>query len=191
MCILFYQSLCGQFIFISSASAYDKPPKRLPIDESAPLHPFWRYSRDKIFAGLYMEAFRARHHTTIRAPLTLPTGNGHLGLRPRQHRSARPQGKPLIVQRRNELWTVTHGGLRLWFRWALWCARRSAAFHISRATLWNEILNAKCAAAGRRQNPRDTVGRALSSTGFGRGLWETKPPLFDQSKLKRFVLEVL
>jgi nucleoside-diphosphate-sugar epimerase len=38
----------GQYIFISSASAYQKPPRSLPITESTPLHnPFWQYSRDK------------------------------------------------------------------------------------------------------------------------------------------------
>lgn len=39
----------GQFVFISSASAYQKPPAALPITESTPLHnPYWQYSRDKI-----------------------------------------------------------------------------------------------------------------------------------------------
>lgn len=39
----------GQYIFISSASAYQKPPRSLPITESTPLHnPYWQYSRDKI-----------------------------------------------------------------------------------------------------------------------------------------------
>jgi len=39
----------GQYVFISSASAYQKPPARLPIRESTPLrNPFWQYSRDKI-----------------------------------------------------------------------------------------------------------------------------------------------
>ncbi len=39
----------GQYVFISSASAYQKPPRRAPVTESTPLHnPFWRYSRDKI-----------------------------------------------------------------------------------------------------------------------------------------------
>ncbi|MDX6202308.1 MAG: hypothetical protein QOJ83_1808, partial [Frankiales bacterium] len=39
----------GQYVFISSASAYQKPPARLPILESTPLrNPFWQYSRDKI-----------------------------------------------------------------------------------------------------------------------------------------------
>ena len=39
----------GQYVFISSASAYQTPPARLPITESTPLrNPFWQYSRDKI-----------------------------------------------------------------------------------------------------------------------------------------------
>lgn len=39
----------GQFVFISSASAYQKPPRRLPLTESTPLrNPYLQYSRDKI-----------------------------------------------------------------------------------------------------------------------------------------------
>jgi nucleoside-diphosphate-sugar epimerase len=38
-----------QFIFISSASAYQKPPKNYIITEETPLeNPYWQYSRDKI-----------------------------------------------------------------------------------------------------------------------------------------------
>ena len=38
-----------QFIFISSASAYQTPVTSLPITEKTPLdNPFWQYSRDKI-----------------------------------------------------------------------------------------------------------------------------------------------
>ncbi len=39
----------GQYVFISSASAYHKPPRRVPVTESTPLHnPYWRYSQNKI-----------------------------------------------------------------------------------------------------------------------------------------------
>ena len=39
----------GQYVFISSASAYQTPPSRLPVVESTPLrNPYWAYSRDKI-----------------------------------------------------------------------------------------------------------------------------------------------
>ena len=44
-----FRGRTGQYVFISSASAYQTPPARLPITESTPLrNPFWRYSRDKI-----------------------------------------------------------------------------------------------------------------------------------------------
>jgi nucleoside-diphosphate-sugar epimerase len=49
-----------QYVFISSASAYQKPPARLPILESTPLrNPFWQYSRDKIACeDLLVKAYR-------------------------------------------------------------------------------------------------------------------------------------
>ena len=44
-----FRNRIGQYICISSASAYQKPPSDLPITESTPLHnPFWAYSRAKI-----------------------------------------------------------------------------------------------------------------------------------------------
>ncbi|MEJ2757692.1 MAG: NAD-dependent epimerase/dehydratase family protein, partial [Anaerolineales bacterium] len=44
-----FRGKVGQYIFISSASAYQKPPRSLPITESTPLeNPFWEYSRNKI-----------------------------------------------------------------------------------------------------------------------------------------------
>jgi nucleoside-diphosphate-sugar epimerase len=39
----------GQFVFLSSASAYQKPPQHYLITEETPLeNPYWPYSRDKI-----------------------------------------------------------------------------------------------------------------------------------------------
>jgi nucleoside-diphosphate-sugar epimerase len=44
-----FRGRTGQYVFISSASAYQTPPARLPVVESSPLrNPFWQYSRDKI-----------------------------------------------------------------------------------------------------------------------------------------------
>lgn len=50
----------GQFVFISSASAYQKPPAHYLITEETPLeNPYWEYSRDKIACeNLLMEAYR-------------------------------------------------------------------------------------------------------------------------------------
>src|SRR3954467_893445 len=44
-----FRGRTGQYVFISSASAYQTPPARLPITESTPLrNPFWEYARAKI-----------------------------------------------------------------------------------------------------------------------------------------------
>jgi nucleoside-diphosphate-sugar epimerase len=50
----------GQYVFISSASAYQTPPARVPVTESTPLrNPFSQYSRDKIACeNLLVEAYR-------------------------------------------------------------------------------------------------------------------------------------
>lgn len=44
-----FRGKIAQFVFISSASAYQKPPARYIITEETPLeNPFWEYSRNKI-----------------------------------------------------------------------------------------------------------------------------------------------
>jgi len=50
----------NQFIFISSASAYQKPPQHYIITEETPLeNPFWEYSRNKIACeDRLMQAYR-------------------------------------------------------------------------------------------------------------------------------------
>jgi nucleoside-diphosphate-sugar epimerase len=58
----------GQYVFISTAAAYDKPNARLPITEDAPLaNPFWEYARVKIACE---EALR-RAHEQKRVPVTI------------------------------------------------------------------------------------------------------------------------
>lgn len=43
-----FTGIAKQYVFISSASAYEKPVSKLPITEETPLiNPFWQYSRDK------------------------------------------------------------------------------------------------------------------------------------------------
>src|SRR5882724_7146669 len=44
-----FKGRTNQFVFISSASAYQTPPSILPVTESTVLqNPFWGYSRNKI-----------------------------------------------------------------------------------------------------------------------------------------------
>ncbi|MGN6742680.1 MAG: NAD-dependent epimerase/dehydratase family protein, partial [Amnibacterium sp.] len=57
----------GQYVFISSASAYQKPPASVPVTESTPLkNPFWQYSRDKIACeDLLVTAYRDRDFPAV------------------------------------------------------------------------------------------------------------------------------
>ncbi len=64
----------GQFVFISSASAYQKPPSHYRITEETPLeNPFWNYSRNKIACeDLLMHAYQQQGFpvTIVRPSLT-------------------------------------------------------------------------------------------------------------------------
>ncbi|MDR3120408.1 MAG: SDR family oxidoreductase [Clostridiales bacterium] len=55
-----FSGAAGQYIFISSASVYQKPAAYYLITESTPLsNPYWQYARDKIACELtLMEAYR-------------------------------------------------------------------------------------------------------------------------------------
>jgi nucleoside-diphosphate-sugar epimerase len=72
--ISLFQGKVKQFMFISSASAYQKPPQNYLITEKTPLeNPFWQYSRDKIACEEHlMRAFRQDGFpvTIIRPSLT-------------------------------------------------------------------------------------------------------------------------
>ena len=102
----------GQYVFISSASAYQKPPARLPILESTPLrNPFWQYSRDKIACeDLLVKAYREDDfpvtiirpsHTYDRTSIALTGGWTDIA----RMRAA----KPVVVHGDGtSLWTLTH-----------------------------------------------------------------------------------
>ncbi|PFG29921.1 NAD-dependent epimerase/dehydratase family protein [Paramicrobacterium agarici] len=102
----------SQYVFLSSASAYQKPVAALPITESTPLrNPFWQYSRDKI-AGedLLTAAYRETGFpfTTVRPSHTYDGGNMPLigGWTPLNRMLA---GKPVVVHGDGTTWwTLTH-----------------------------------------------------------------------------------
>lgn len=107
-----FEGRTGQYVFISSASAYEKPPRRLPVTESTPLrNPFWKYSRDKIACeDVLVAAHRERGlpATIVRPSHTyderlLPTLGGWTDI------ARMRAGKPVIVHGDGtSLWTITH-----------------------------------------------------------------------------------
>ncbi|OHD18881.1 MAG: NAD-dependent dehydratase [Spirochaetes bacterium GWB1_59_5] len=105
----------GQYVFISSASVYEKPPRSHVIDERTPLsNPFWPYARDKIACEhLFMGAFHGQGFpvTIVRPSHTY----GHTWI-PSAFVSSdftvasrMLEGKEIIVPGDGQsLWTLTH-----------------------------------------------------------------------------------
>jgi len=114
--IRLFKGRCGQYIFISSASAYQKPLASPYITESTPLHnPYWQYSRDKITceevllrayreAGFPVTIVRPSHTYSERSMPVALHGDGSFQVLERMR-----LGKPVIVPGDGTtLWTLTH-----------------------------------------------------------------------------------
>ncbi len=149
--IALFTGRCSQYVFVSSASAYQKPVRKLPITEETPLdNPYWAYSSAKAEMERLLQAQHELTYTIVRPSHTyrtkMPTALG--GEVPRFLR-----GKPVVVHGDGEsLWTVTHASdfARPFAR--LLGERRAfgEAFHITndRQWSWNEIFLAIASALG-------------------------------------------
>ncbi|MBI9048742.1 MAG: SDR family oxidoreductase [Anaerolineaceae bacterium] len=102
----------GQYIFISSASAYQTPPSNIPFRESTPLqNPFWEYSRNKIACEeLLINEYRKNKFpfTVVRPSHTydrfvVPAEGNYTVL------DRMLKGKPIMVHGDGtSIWTLTH-----------------------------------------------------------------------------------
>jgi nucleoside-diphosphate-sugar epimerase len=110
-----FQGRTKQYIFISSASAYQKPPTHYLITESTPLcNPYWDYSRNKIACEERLNrAYRDEGFpmTIVRPSLTydpqFPIAIGGWGCYTLADRLKK--GLPIIVHGDgSSLWVVTH-----------------------------------------------------------------------------------
>ncbi len=199
-----FRGRADQFIFISSASAYRKPPGDWIIREDTPLaNPFWDYSQNKIACEeRLMRAYRQDGFpvTIVRPSLTYGDTQVPLSVnsweRPFTAIARMRQGKPIIVPGDGTaLWTITHNSD---FAVALvgLLGRRAAighAFNImsDEVLTWDEIYRQTAAAAG--VEPRlvhiasDFIAACLpewSGTLLGD---KSGSAVFDTTKIKRFV----
>ena len=201
-----FKGRTSQYVYISSASAYQKPLRSGPyITESTPLeNPFWDYSRNKIacenrlFRAYHDEAFPV---TVVRPSLTygdtivpLPMNVWQQGYTAIDRMR---KGLPVIIPGDGlSPWTITHNtdfakglvGL---------LGRKEAvgeAFHITsdEAPSWNDIHAMTAEAAGVDapvfiHMASDFIAHAMPEK-FGSLLGDkSHPALFDNSKLKRLV----
>jgi nucleoside-diphosphate-sugar epimerase len=195
----------GQYVFISSASAYQKPLSHYLITESTPLcNPLWEYSRNKIACEeRLLKAYRDEGFpvTIIRPSLTY--GNSVVPLAVNSWLKSYTavdrmrRGLPLIIPGDGlSLWTITHNsdfakglvGL-LGHAGAL-----GHAFHITsdEALTWNQLYAMTAEAAG-VPSPAfvhiasDFITACLPSM-VGTLLGDkSHSAVFDNSKIRRFV----
>jgi nucleoside-diphosphate-sugar epimerase len=188
-----------QYIFISSASAYQTPPVQLPVTESTPLHnPHWAYSRAKIACEeRLMLAYRQDGFpmTVVRPSHTydktlLPMDGGYTVV------NRMRQGKKVIVHGDgSSLWTLTHH--RDFAKAFVGLLGNSHAlgetFHITGDELltWNQIFALVARAAGTEANivhiPSDFIARFDPEWGASLLGDKTHSMIFDNSKIKRAV----
>jgi nucleoside-diphosphate-sugar epimerase len=200
--IALFQGRVKQFVFISSASVYQKPPSHYIITESTPLYnPYWEYSRNKIACeDRLMRAYREDGFpvTIVRPSLTyapnFPVSMG--GWRCYTLADRMKKGLPIIVHGDGSaLWVVTHaedfgrGFLGLLGNYHT----LGHAFHITsdEVQTWNQIYETIADALGVKANivhiPSDFIVSVLPK--FEGGLIGDKSwsAVFDNSKIKAFV----
>ena len=189
----------GQYVFISSASAYQTPPARVPVTESTPLrNPFWQYSRDKIACeDLLVEAYR---QTGFPATIVRPSqtyDRTSIPLDGKWTTLARMRaGKEVVVHGDGtSLWTLTHSAdFARGFVPLLGHPRTIGdAFHITSDDVltWNQIAEALAAAAGVTARlvhvPSDAIAAADAAWGAGLLGDKAHSMVFDNSKLRSVV----
>ncbi len=194
-----FRGRTGQYVFISTASAYQTPPSRLPVTESTPLsNPYWQYSRDKIACeDLLVAEYRAsgfpativRPSHTYDATKTVLSG-GWTSL------ARMLAGRPVIVHGDGtSLWTVTHNTdfARAFVPLLGHPRTLGEAFHITSDDVltWDQITRALGAALGVSPRivhvPSDAI--AARDPEWGAGLLGDKAHsmVFDNSKVKSVV----
>ncbi len=201
-----FNGVARQYIFISSATVYAKPPVRLPLTEEAPLgNPWWDYAQKKLACEQWL---RARYeetgfpvtivrpsHTYSKRWIPNPVSSSSYTFAARLE-----QGKPVFVPDDGQNpWTLTAardfaaglGGL---------VGKREAigeAFHITsdEVLTWNQIYAEIAAALAEPAPPSPQIVKvptdfvcevAPQLTGTLKGD-KAHPGIFDNSKIKRFV----
>jgi len=193
-----------QFVFISSATVYQKPPVNYLITESTPLgNPFWDYAQKKIDCETrLMKAYREEDFpvTIVRPSFTyntyLPVAIGGFGCYTLADRLLK--GKPIIVHGDGtSLWVNTHAeDFAKGFLGLLGNEKAiGEAFHITsdEVLTWNQIYQTIAEALGVKANivhiPTDfiiSVVPQMKGGLLGDKAWSV---VFDNSKIKSFVPE--
>lgn len=194
-----------QFIYISSASAYQKPLSDYKITESTPLaNPYWQYSRDKIAGEDYlMKMYRENRFpvTIVRPSHTYDERSIPLGVHGEkgswQVAKRMLDAKPVIIHGDGtSLWTMTHNSdfadAFIGLLGNIHAIGQAVQITSDETLTWNQIYTCIAAALGVKLKPYYVPSDFLakcSNYDFTGGLIGDKANsvVFDNSKLKRLV----
>lgn len=192
-----------QYIFISSATVYEKPPRKIPVTEDAPLeNRWWDYAQKKIASEnwLRQRSQESGFPVTVVRPshtysrLWVPNGISSSSY---TFTSRLEQGKPVFVHDNGETpWTLTASS-----DFALGLAGLvgnekaiGEAFHITsdEVLTWNQIYAEIANAVGAKSPeivkiPTDLVCKVAPDLIGNLKGDKAHPGVFDNSKIKRFV----
>jgi nucleoside-diphosphate-sugar epimerase len=200
-----FNGVVQQYVFISSASVYEKPPRRLPITEETPLgNPYWDYAQKKLECERWLQQQQREHgfpvtivrpsHTYSCRWIPNPLSSGSYTFAARLE-----EGRPVYVADDGQTpWTLTAAsdfavglaglvGLP---------AAIGETFHITsdEVLTWNQIVDEIAAALGVKSPqvvriPTEFICRiAPQMKGTLQGD-KSHPGVFDNAKLKRLVPE--
>lgn len=193
-----FRDRTAQYIFISSASAYQKPPRSLPITESTPLeNPFWAYSRakiaceDRLMQAYHQEQFPVTivrpSHTYDR---TLPMRGGYTIL------DRMKKGQKVVVHGDGtSLWVLTHSkDFAKGFVGLLGNSQAiGEAYHITsdEVLTWNAIFETVAQAVGVEPHlfhvASETIARFDADWGDSLLGDKAHSVIFDNQKIKQLV----
>ncbi len=202
--IRLFEGRVGQYFFISSASAYQKPLSSPWITEGTPLHnPYWEYSRNKAACervlrdaydekGFPVTIIRPSHTYCERSvPVALHGRKGSWQVLERIRR-----GKRIIIPGDGTtLWTLTHSrDFAVAFEGLMGNPHAMGeTFHITgdESLTWNQIHDCVGAALGVKVSavhiPTDTIGILWPEMVGGLTGDKSNTVIFDNTKIKREV----
>lgn len=202
--IRLFQGRCKQYLFISSATVYQKPPKTLFVSEGTPLNnPFSEYAQNKIICeNEFMQGYRDNGFpiTIVRPSYTY--GDEHLPFIFNSHKSRYAlisrlkRGKPIIIPGDGSIfWTITHAG-DFAHAFVGLMGRMEAvghAFHITtdECHTWDDFAHIIADALGVKARlehiSTDTLCRFIPEEYAAQTGDKAQTAVFDNSKIKSFV----
>jgi nucleoside-diphosphate-sugar epimerase len=204
---LLFKDKTQQYIFISSATVYQKPPQHYIVTEYCPLeNPYWDYAQDKIACeNLLMKLFKEQKFpvTIVRPSHTyetvIPVVIG--GWTEYTIIDRIKKGLPIIVHGDGtSLWTITHSqDFAIGFEGLVSNSKAiGEAFHITSDDVmsWNQVYTTVAHAAGHEPKIVHLTSKVIADYADIKGFPsirgnlfgdKTHSAIFDNSKIKKFV----